>query len=369
MSTIKMITPLNEYNFLEDYKSLYTRNPKRLLEATSKELFHDKYRVYATLKKDITIEGFDYLPKLHIVRNKYLGKQAQLYIEVSIAKCLFGNNYEEWTDVDLEKFVKWVISVLKAIGIEITENSILNARISKIHFAKNFIFPDKQTFKLFFEILEKIKYPWLKGKAKIYPNGGISYCYYSDIFSILFYDKLSELSIKHPELVGKLRANGINYVLRAEIQVNDRQKLKKLMGGLNFDGEITLATMFKIKRLITVFNKVFINLHKQAPYFYNRREETSTELFKSIKANSISERKDIFLILNLLKENDMNGVKKLILDDNMMGGKRLIKKYNIDLTSNPYIPNIFLKLLSIVKEYEPIQHSKFDEQKFIDFKI
>jgi len=368
MSTIKLMIP--NPTIISGF-DMYKENPKPLFQSPYKmpDNYYDHKGSFNTYFKS-HINGFNYIPKINIAHNLYSGLGPQLYIETSISKALFGNNYEEWMDKDLEMFVKWLISVLKAMGIETKEETILHTTILKFHFAKNFIFPDEQTFKLFFEILKKIKYPWLKGKSEIYPNGGISYCYYSDIFSISFYDKLSELSIKHPKLVGELRANGINYVLRAEIQVNDRQKLKRLMKEFGFDGEITLATMFQIKRLISVFDKVFNKLHQKAPYFYNYTNNIN-DLLESIAArvNSMSELSNIFLKLMLDKKNGIVGAKKLIAEFNIRGKKAFIKKNNQILTSNPYIQNIFSKLLDMVKEYEPIQHSKFDEQKFIYFKI
>jgi hypothetical protein len=326
MSTIKLIIP--NPTIISGFDK-YKENPKPLFKSPYKmpDNYYDHKGSFNTYF-NYHINGFNYIPKINIVHNLHSGFGPQLYIETSISKALFGNNYEEWIDEDLERFVKWLVSVLKAIGIEAKEETILHANILKFHFPKNFIFPDEQTFKLFFEFLEKTKYPWLKGTARIYQNGGISYCYYSNIFSILFYDKLSELSIEHPELVRGLRANGINYVLRVEIQINDREKLKRLMKDLGFSGQITLATMFKIKRLIALFNKVFITLHKKAPYFYNIKGKRHIEVLESIKANSMKERTDIFTILKLLEDNymDIDIVDKLMSENNIKGGEKLLKK-------------------------------------------
>lgn len=366
MSSIKIMLP--NPKVISGFSKYYI-SPKPLFKHPYRmpdNYYKDNGSFYTYFKSNI--KGFDYLPNIGIAHNLYLGGGPQLYIEVSIQKALFGNNYEEWTDEDLYRFVKWLVRVLRVMGIEVAEEAILSARVDKFHFAKNFILPDEKTFKLFFDLLKETKFPRLKGKEIPYSNGGRGYRYHSKIFAISFYDKLSELSIEHPELVKQLRENGVNYVLRGEIQVNDRQKLKKLMKELNFDGEITLATIFNIKRLILVFDRTFKKLDRKAPCCYSDKI-TITELFKSIKADSISDLKDTFFLLALQKENDIASMKKLISELNMRGSKMLLKKHNVMLTSNPYISNMFLKLLSIVKKYEPIQHSKFDVQKFIDFEI
>jgi hypothetical protein len=40
------------------------------------------------------------------------------------------------------------------MGIETTNEAILNARVDKMHFAKNFISTDETTFKAFFKLLK-----------------------------------------------------------------------------------------------------------------------------------------------------------------------------------------------------------------------
>ncbi len=357
MSTIKLMIP--NPKIISGF-DMYKENPQAL--------FQPPYRMpdnYYNLKGSFNtyfksqINGFNYIPKINIVHNLYSGLGPQLYIENSISKALFGNNYNEWQDEDLNQFVQWLISILKSIGIKVTKDAILNSRVDKFHFSKNILI-DKQTFDLILEMLEEIKYPYLKCKKMKYRG----YRYHSHIWAISVYDKLDELSIKKPELVNELRAKGINCVLRIEIQYNNMQKLRRSMREFGIHGDITLSTIFQIKILKSVFDKVLHTLNQKAPSFYSIKEKTNIEIFKSIKANSIQELTNTFAILKLLEDNDndMDRVNKLILEHNIKGGEKLLKKYNIRLTSNPHIPNIFSKLLDMVKKYEPIQHSKFNEK-------
>lgn len=356
MSTIKLMIP---QPIIISGFDMYKENPQAL--------FQPPYRMpdnYYNLKGSFNtyfksqINGFNYIPKINIVHNLYSGLGPQLYIETSVSKALFGNNYNEWQDEDLNQFVQWLISILKSIGIKVTKDAILNSRVDKFHFSKN-IPIDKQTFDLILKLLEEIKYPYLKGKKMKYRG----YRYHSHIWAISFYDKLDELSIKKPDLANQLTAKGINCILRIEIQYNDMQKLRKTMREFGIKGDITLKTIFQIKILQSIFDKVLNTLHKKAPSIYNIEEKTNIEIFGSIKTNSRKERTDIFTILKLLKNNEKDIlVHKLLSEYNIKGVEKLLEKYNIRLTSNPYLPEIFLNLLSMVEKYKPIQNNEFDEK-------
>jgi hypothetical protein len=374
MSTIKLMLPYG-YNIVSGFKNYYKHNPISFFKSSFDEgyvrpFYNENGFFYTKFKSNIRIDGFDYKPKVWLCHRRFWGylTPPNLYIEFSASKSLFGNSYCEWIDDDLDNLIDWLWRVLKAMGIDTTKEALFNARVDKMHFSKNFIFPDEITFKAFFELLKKTKYPNLKGKSILYENGGTVYRYHSDIWAISLYNKLRELMLKNPELAEQLKSDGINYVLRAEVQFNDRLKLEKFMKNLGFREENTLANMFKVQRLIAVFNKVFMNLHKKSPYFY-QNTNTNAELLKSIKAGRMADLTKQFLFLVLQRENSFEEAEKAISELDVKGSKFFYSKQSYILTSNPYIQNIFLKLLSIVKEYEPIQNTNFDLGKFINFKI
>jgi len=366
MDTIDLLLPYYKINDTTNFPFV---SPS-LFEYPYKAPFYDKENKFYSVYKKENIKGTkQYLPTPVLYTNRRLyGCSPYLYIEFSIPKLLFGNNYKEVTNKDLKKLPKKLVKKLKLMGIITTEEAIKKARIEKLHFGKNFLLPDELTLKTLFDSLPRVKFPRLKGKPLYYDNGGTGYKFYCKSYSILFYDKMSELSLKHPDLVERLKKKGINNLLRMEIQINNRLKLENTITGLGHKGNNTFENFVRTEKLKSVLEKFLWTLHKNAPLIF-MRERNPLRLFQSIKSASITEKSKIFTLLTLQQSIGRIGTQELFSCIKLHGSKGFLKKYNQEISTNIYLQNIFLKLLSIVKDYKPIQNSKFDKNKFINFKL
>lgn len=207
-----------------------------------------------------------YKPKVFLINN--FGK-LELILEFSIPKLMFGNNLEEVCQADYELVILKIISTLWGMGIEVKhELNIKEARISQVHFGKNFIMTDILNPRTMINLIAKND-PHFKTdvSTKFYKNGGQLVSFYSKSQNILFYDKMSEIkqgirvgAKRSIEKDGKLSANhlceyGGHAILRMEVRLNGKGKIigilknqdntKTLMLGISKGGKITERLIFQ----------------------------------------------------------------------------------------------------------------------------
>ncbi len=207
-----------------------------------------------------------YKPKVFLINN--FGK-LELILEFSIPKLMFGNNLEEVCQADYELVVLKIISTLWEMGIDVEhENCIQEARISQVHFGKNFIMTDMLDPKAMINLIAKND-PHFRTDAstKFYKNGGQLVSFYSTSQNILFYDKMAEIkqgirvgAKRSIEKDGKYSTNhlceyGGHAILRMEVRLNGKGKIigimknqdntKTLMLGVSKGGKVTERLAFK----------------------------------------------------------------------------------------------------------------------------
>lgn len=207
-----------------------------------------------------------YKPKVFLINN--FGK-LELILEFSIPKLMFGNNLEEVCGADYELVILKIISTLWEMGIEVRHAlDVKEARISQIHFGKNFIMTDILNPRTMINLLAKND-PHFKTdvSTKFYKNGGQLVSFYSKSQNILFYDKMAEIkqgirvgAKRSIEKDGKYSTNhlceyGGHAILRMEVRLNGKGKIigilknqdntKTLMLGVSKSGKITERLTFQ----------------------------------------------------------------------------------------------------------------------------
>ncbi len=201
-----------------------------------------------------------YLPRLTIFKKPY-GDWAEVVwmkIEFSAPKIVFGNNFEEFNGLDdLDKVLKSLLNALKRMGIETTHDTLLNAKVSAIHYSKNILLDRDTPCHLFIQLLEKMD---ISAKLDLnqtdFRNGGQMAKYHASTFEIAIYDKVKDLEqgIKY----GAGRGAETDYqcqedffkdiqlkpeVLRLEIRLKSR-KIKSLFSKLGFEHKTTMKELF-----------------------------------------------------------------------------------------------------------------------------
>ncbi len=183
-----------------------------------------------------------------------------LKVELSLPKLLFGNNVDELCYKDFSLVIKKLVVVLYDMGIATTAESLESAPLSSIHYTKNIPLTDGSTPYYF---ISKIKEANIKISLDTnqtdYRNDGHSYKWHCNSYEIVFYDKLLDLekakksdkrsidkdsSMNH-SLFPLFRKKKKFEILRMEVRLNKRQKIKQLFKTLGIKSDLTLKKMFK----------------------------------------------------------------------------------------------------------------------------
>ncbi len=211
-------------------------------------------------KKDL-LNGI-YKPRLLLAHriNHAGGRTIVLRIEVSLPKLLHGNSFVELQYNDFQTLVTKLVASLQTMGVAVTADIIANAPVSAIHYAKNIRLTDGSTPYIY---INKIKQSNVKLSLDVnqtdYRNDGHSYKWHCNSYEVVFYDKIKELekaknSSKRAiekdnelqlHLFDRLKKRKMFELLRMEVRLNRRQKIKQLLSKLGIAGRLTFKKLFK----------------------------------------------------------------------------------------------------------------------------
>jgi hypothetical protein len=196
-----------------------------------------------------------YKPRLTLLKQPY--KQPILKIEFSAPKLIFGNNFEELRGRDdLEAVITALNCALADMGIKVADDTLLNARVSAVHYSKNILLDRSTPCFLLIQALEKLD---INGKLDLnqtdFRNGGQMVKYHASSYEIALYDKVKDL--EQAAKYGEKRGIETDYgdmadlftekrkpeVLRFEVRLTSR-KIKPLFQTLNIEQDGTLNSLF-----------------------------------------------------------------------------------------------------------------------------
>ena len=212
---------------------------------TRHELLKGNYKPRLTLQKRLDANGH-----LDLV----------LKVELSLPKLLFGNNVDELCYKDFPLVIKKLAAVLQEMGIETTAQALEHAPLSSVHYAKNIPLTDGSTP---YHFINKIKEANIKISLDTnqtdYRNDGHSYKWHCNSYEVVFYDKIQDLekakksskrsidkdSAMNHSLFPFFRKRKKFEILRMEVRLNTRKKIKQLFKSLEIKSELTLKKLFK----------------------------------------------------------------------------------------------------------------------------
>ncbi|MFZ5954409.1 MAG: hypothetical protein ACOYT8_04925 [Candidatus Dependentiae bacterium] len=229
--------------------------------ALSKKIERGMQSKQNPLKKELT-KGI-YKPRLTLAyRYNLLGKpEIILKIELSLPKLVFGNNFSELRYKDFPSIINKLVATLQAMGICTTSTAIASAPVSAIHYSKNMCLTDGSTPHFY---INKIKEANTKLSLDVnetaYRNAGHSFKWLTNYYEVAFYDKIrdlekaqtsnkravekdNELQLTTHEQLQKRRTKF--EVLRMEVRLNKRVKIKELFTKLGIKTDVTFKKMFK----------------------------------------------------------------------------------------------------------------------------
>jgi len=185
-----------------------------------------------------------------------------LKIELSLPKLFFGNNFDELQYKDFTALVSKLQKVLSVMGVQTTIEALAQAPVSAIHYSKNIPLTDGSTPYCY---IQKIREANVKQALDInirdYRNEGHfpSFKWHCNAYEVLFYDKIKDLekskqsskraiekdSTLQLHLFEKFQTRNKFEVLRMEVRLNKRQKIKQLFSTLDIKTELTFKKLFK----------------------------------------------------------------------------------------------------------------------------
>jgi len=187
------------------------------------------------------------------------GYQITMKIELSLPKLLFGNNFDEMTNADFFIVVAELQYVLSQMGVEIDRDVLINASVGLIHFGKNIPLTDHTTPYSYLKYLHKVKVHMGQDlEEKDYRNGGRSVRFHTNSGEFIAYDKLFEMrrakisekrsqevdNFAQRNLFDKVELKKPFEVLRIELRLNNKKKMRPALAAVGFGKELTFANLF-----------------------------------------------------------------------------------------------------------------------------
>ena len=204
-----------------------------------------------------------YGPRLTLTRRKVReGFALTLRIEFSAPKLIFGNNFDELRSRNLEAVLEALLRSLKKAGIRTTEDVLRAAKVSAIHYSKNMLLTDFTSCSMVMGELARLDLDARLDLARTdYRNDGHAIRYHANSYEIVFYDKLKDLekarfsekraiekdsAVQFDLLETRSRFPKGVEVLRLEIRLGNRTKIKDVLRRAGAEVEPTFAALFDI---------------------------------------------------------------------------------------------------------------------------
>lgn len=300
---------------------------------TAKNLFEEPYYTHTKGKVFTCVQNPTkadmkagiYKPSLKIMRiyDGY-GLNLRLYIEFSIPKLLYGNNFEELRDEHIELVPYKLNEVLQSMGVLTSEDNLSEANVSKIHYSKNILF----TVGKVSELINKIKKLGISQKMDIggtdFHNGGNAVRIHTNTYEFAFYDKVKELQqAKFSEKRVQENDNSIQFnclnalknteILRVEVRLNKTQEIKRVLENCNgWNEETTFESL--CDRSIARYVLLSFWFKYITPTFANilATELGIDEIFSQLQSIGFKEGQifEIIGVLAYIKENGLRMLKQ-----------------------------------------------------------
>lgn len=326
-------------------------------------------------------QKYGYMPRitLHKVIRQG-GYQIFLKIEFSAPKLLYGNNFDEIDDLDFSKLVQTLHRRLFMMGVSVPNpNDIKIADIASIHYCKNIILTDYSTPSLIINELSKANISKLKDvNSTDYRNEGHAFKFHTNNFEVIFYDKLADL--KQAKKSEKRAIEKDSYgqlglfdqphlkkpfeVLRMEIRLGDRKKIKQILAQNNFSTDVlSLKYLFSksiAKTLLLSMLNELENSHLPALRFNLTNEELFAQVLMQNPAKKYKETLAIFGSMTLIKEIGVRKFRKATEKFGATNWHRMNKKLK-EFQPNTTV-NYLTKLRSDIKSFDKVELESYKDK-------
>lgn len=339
------------------------------------------YKTFVQNPTKSELLGGNYKPRLTITNrfNSSGYSDWTLSIELSLPKLMFGNNFDELSDRDFPAIIVRLQVKLKEMGVSVFTALIENAPVSAIHFSKNISLTDGSTPHYYISKIKEASVPLaLDVNETSYQNDGYGFKWHANSYEVAFYDKINDLTkakvwgdkraiekenFLQMNLFKELQNRDKFEVLRMEVRLNHRQKMKKLFRTLGINQDLTFRQLFSSEISMRVLTHYINKISKQRPPIVDAKTKDKDLLADLIIENPKMRISKIFTIYGLrqaLKNIDIRELR------GMFGGyskqtwaKMLteVKNANIIKTSEP-----FTIIRACLVNYQPLKLVDFQDK-------
>lgn len=362
-----MFTILNHDKFHPSTRGLYDPTANNVSSGS---------RQYLPCKQNPTkadLSQGNYKPRLTVTKRftRFRTYEITLKVEFSIPKMVFGNNFQELRGTEFSEVIGKLQSSLKDMGVHVFDQKLRTAPISSVHYSKNIALTDYTTPYTYIKELTKLNISKKLDTNKTdYRNEGHSFKYRANTFEVIFYDKIRDLQkAKISEKRSEEKDNSIQLslldlieeqkpfeVLRIEVRLNTRQKIRQVFKGLNLNIEPTFANIYSKEVSQSVLLHYLNEIQAAYPSVLTFKANTTTESLKSIlRANpnlKPTQALELTCLGQIIEEVGIREYRQLIKqygDYYWYGQNKRLKQLKTASRST-----VFTKLANEIEQFEPL---------------
>jgi len=248
LDTVILQIPIN-YSAIIDH-SQFTPSTRGILDNPA------SFYKYTNNPKKADRESGIYKPRLTIIKR---GNRIYLKAEFSVPKLLFGNNLDELEESDFEETVSKLRKIIEQKGVRLWTHEIEKAEVLRFDPSKNIPLSKGYTSSFAIRELSKINLNQKLDLERVgFRNDGEALQFYSNRHSLVFYDKINDLTKppkraidkdqtkKQLDLFEYIKKEKINLeVLRIEVRLSYKAKMMEVLERVGFTDSPLFKNIFK----------------------------------------------------------------------------------------------------------------------------
>jgi hypothetical protein len=359
----------------------FTPNTNRITALEPRDMGKGKYMPAKRnpTKQETATHG--YLPYITFYRAlRAGGTTTELRVQFSASKLIYGNSVDELLEADIELVYQRLFDGLKYYGIRFFKgmDAIRNARVSCIHFAKNFPLDNyMSSHEAITEIQKCDVTTWRDVSQSDYVNNGHGFKTHSKYYELAFYDKLAEhnkgkrnqpvfdkdLQVQM-DLFGDKETVQPFELIRMEARLNNARTIKAALKNAGFEGkEVTFGSLCQKEVSQAVLKQQLAELYSRYPKISDAQAPDLHALFSELVVQNPN--RSVATLLSAVGMRALNqefGTRKL---KDIVGSRRSpallrqAKKINHELVYRHEQPEVFQLLNEQLDKFEPVRVSDF----------
>lgn len=322
-----------------------------------------------------------YKPRLTLTKrmNGYRNYEITLKIEFSLPKLIFGDNFNELENKDFEAIIEKLHLILKDMGVMVFRVKLEEAMVSAVHYSKNIPLTDGSTP---YQYIKKITEANIKLSLDVnqtdFRNDGHSYKWHCNSYEVTFYDKLKDLRTakvsekRAVECDNSIQLSLFNTqpiskpfeVLRMEVRLNTRQKIRKMLKDIGYDIEPTFKSVFNSDISQKILQCYLYEIESRRPplldYQNNKPKELLADLITNNPKLGLKRTLQLFGLKQALEKVGMREIRVMFSKYSDRSWYRLVADTN--KVRLPIAKDIFGVIRDHLTTFEPLKLVDFQGQ-------